>query len=518
MLAGHLHREWNPAHIINHFRMRIQSELSDLVSGGRELLTNLVSMVSQIQLSNLLTKQPVLKYEANDNYETTFALRKMLLTVTQQNWLMNIDSKTGKILWKSKLPGQVSDHVGLFRLVADELQRVLVVQYNHPELTITEINRTQGDYQLLKTYQLTARPEVQQVNDNTLQILTDNSSLYFELHDELSGSRKELLFYRLDANRLYGESVQENQRKVIWQLNLPSNEEVVAIQSSFTGDQSFKVPLFDDKKVYFKNIDFTNFAVLTRSNNTNLNLYIVNGANGHILFNKYRRNVEFSNSINLAYDENTVVVSYFSRMNKLFELWVVEQYQHKTETSAMDIIDKYHYGKAQVSPATLRPAILFEEQIFGFPLTIKHLKISSSKLALLKRNLVVITRENQVYSIDRKLVSARRPSGEAVFESEKLPKYEYLLPVVPLHFLSYNLRLFDLKALQFSPSKLESNLFVLAYGTDVFMLRWTPEQTFDQITEDFNYLFLVTVVLGITLAFYYVRRLTLAAKERRRYI
>jgi len=131
---------------------------------------------------------------------------------------------------------------------------------------------------------------------------------------------------------------------------------------------------------------------------------------------------------------------------------------------------------------------------------------------------VVITRENQVYSIDRKLVSARRPSGEAVFESEKLPKYEYLLPVVPLHFLSYNLRLFDLKTLQFSPSKLESNLFVLAYGTDVFMLRWTPEQTFDQITEDFNYLFLVTVVLGITLAFYYVRRLTLAAKERRRYI
>lgn len=152
--------------------------------------------------------------------------------------------------------------------MADELQRVLVVQYNHPELTITEVNRTQGDYQLLKTYQLTARPEVQQVNDNTLQILTDNSSLYFELHDELSGSRKELLFYRLDANRLYGESVQENQRKVIWQLNLPSNEEVVAIQSSFTGDQSFKVPLFDDKKVYFKNIDFTNFAVLTRSNNT----------------------------------------------------------------------------------------------------------------------------------------------------------------------------------------------------------------------------------------------------------
>lgn len=181
-------------------------------------------------------------------------------------------------------------------------------------------------------------------------------------------------------------------------------------------------------------------------------------------------------------------------------------------------IDKYYYSQAQVTPVTLRPAILIEEQIFGFPLTIKHLRISSSKLALLKRNLVVITRDDQVYSIDRKLVSARRPSGEAVFESDKLPKYEYLLPLVPLHFLSYNLRLFDLRKLQFSPTKLESNLFLLAYGTDVFMLRWTPEQTFDQITEDFNYLFLLAVVVGITFALYYVHKITLKSKERRHFI
>lgn len=155
--------------------------------------------------------------------------------------------------------------------------------------------------------------------------------------------------------------------------------------------------------------------------------------------------------------------------------------------------------------------------MFGCPLQIKLLSISSSKLALLKRNLVIITRENQVYSIDRKLVTARRPSGGNIFESDKLPKYEYLLPVVPQHILSYNLKLFDLQQLKFSPTRLESNVFVLAYGTDVFLLRWTPEQTFDQITEDFNYPFLVAVVLGITVALVYVHRLTLASKEKRRF-
>lgn len=90
-----------------------------------------------------------------------------------------------------------------------------------------------------------------------------------------------------------------------------------------------RLPLFDEKKVFYKNIDFTNFAFVTKSSNTTLNLYVVNGANGHILFNKFKKNVDFTNYVNLAYDENTVVVSYFNRVNKLFELWVVEQYQQK---------------------------------------------------------------------------------------------------------------------------------------------------------------------------------------------
>jgi hypothetical protein len=58
-----------------------------------------------------------------------------------------------------------------------------------------------------------------------------------------------------------------------------------------------------------------------------MNLYIINANNGHILFNKFRKHVDFSNYVNIVYDENSVIVSYFSRMNKLFEIWVVEQYQ-----------------------------------------------------------------------------------------------------------------------------------------------------------------------------------------------
>lgn len=58
-------------------------------------------------------------------------------------------------------------------------------------------------------------------------------------------------------------------------------------------------------------------------------------------------------------------------------------------------------------------------------------------------------------------------------------------------------------------------MFLLAYGTDVFLFRWSPEQTFDMITEDFNYLFLLLVVIGITIGLYYIRKLTFRAKMKK---
>jgi glucose dehydrogenase len=54
-----------------------------------------------MQLQNLFDpKKSVLKFTASLAYETTFALRKMLLVLTQQNNLINLDTKTAEILWK----------------------------------------------------------------------------------------------------------------------------------------------------------------------------------------------------------------------------------------------------------------------------------------------------------------------------------------------------------------------------------------------------------------------------------
>jgi len=74
------------------------------------------------------------------------------------------------------------------------------------------------------------------------------------------------------------------------------------VTSAFRGDQRARIPLFDKEKVFFKNVDFTNIAVLTSLNHTNLALYIINGRTGKIQFNSYKNNVNTLLPTNLVYD------------------------------------------------------------------------------------------------------------------------------------------------------------------------------------------------------------------------
>ena len=57
------------------------------------------------------------------------------------------------------------------------------------------------------------------------------------------------------------------------------------------------------------------------------------------------------------------------------------------------------------------------EAVFGSPLYIKTLRVSTSKLSLIRRNVYIITDENQIYAYDRRLLTTRRPSAESPIEN-----------------------------------------------------------------------------------------------------
>lgn len=147
-------------------------------------------------------------------------------------------------------------------------------------------------------------------------------------------------------------------------------------------------------------------------------------------------------------------------------------------------------------------------KVYGTVLPIKHLFISESKQALLKRNLLIITRENKIVSIPRELVSTRRPktnepetnanSPMAEYITSKYPPEEYILPVNTLSYLNYNKELADLNTIRFSSTDWESTIFILAHGIDMFLIRTAPDKAFDMLADGFNYLQLMAVMAAVT--------------------
>lgn len=119
-------------------------------------------------------------------------------------------------------------------------------------------------------------------------------------HDDLI--EKEYYFYTTTDREIDGWKVIGSSVSKIWNFNVKGNEKILKVASAFRGDQRSYIPLFDKEKVFFKNVDFTNIAVLTSTNHTNIGLYIVNGRTGKVQFNSYKTNINNGLPVNLVYD------------------------------------------------------------------------------------------------------------------------------------------------------------------------------------------------------------------------
>lgn len=138
-------------------------------------------------------------------------------------------------------------------------------------------------------------------------------------------------------------------------------------------------------------------------------------------------------------------------------------------------------------------------------------------MSLVRRNLFVITRQNKLYTINRDFVSTRRPKKNAVsfFANQKFPQYTYFLPFAPPSYLSYYLNLANLNKIEFNPTDMQSTIFTLCYGTDIFLIRNAPDKAFDMITEDFNHIVLILILIAATIGIVFFKRIMNAAKLKK---
>ena len=90
-----------------------------------------------------------------------------------------------------------------------------------------------------------------------------------------------------------------------------------------------------------------------------------------------------------------------------------------------------------------------------------------------------------------------------------------MLPYTPVEYLSYHLPLANLNNIVFSPTDMESSIFALCSGTDLFLVRMAPDKTFDIIADDFNHVLLLVILLVGTAVIAWFNKLLTSAKLKR---
>jgi hypothetical protein len=110
--------------------------------------------------------------------------------------------------------------------------------------------------------------------------------------------------------------------------------------------------------------------------------------------------------------------------------------------------------------------------------------------------MLVILENNQILGLYQKIIDAKRPIGSLTAEEkeEGAILYKPLVDYHPKDVLNYHLEVFGSVHVKSSPASLESTSLVLVYGNDLFLTRRAPSKTFDVLSEDFNYLFLLSTI------------------------
>jgi hypothetical protein len=52
---------------------------------------------------------------------------------------------------------------------------------------------------------------------------------------------------------------------------------------------------------------------------------------------------------------------------------------------------------------------------------------------------------------------------------------------------------------------MESTIFILSYGLDIFLMRTAPDKPFDMLDDSFNYVQILAVILVVTIAALFLR-------------
>lgn len=205
-----------------------------------------------------------------------------------------------------------------------------------------------------------------------------------------------------------------------------------------------------------------------------------------------------SSKVPVVINENWIVYSFFNQRTRRTDVGVLTLHEGMIDKNGITAFSAPEQELSFSSLESAKPIIL--SKTYGLAKTVTALGVTATKAGISSKQFLFATSNDQVISIDRRILDPRRPNGE-LKESEKmegLMRYSPLLPIMPMKTPSHVYEVSSVESIASTSVNVESQSLVIAYGgPDIFFTRLAPSKGFDLLPDDFNRGLLTIVVVGL---------------------
>lgn len=245
-----------------------------------------------------------------------------------------------------------------------------------------------------------------------------------------------------------------------------------------------------------------------------LNLYLLDRVSGRVI---HRMQVEnAAGPVHTLLVENNAVVIYWNvraRRTELVSISLFEGIVDKYELHPFSQSPVLSSKRADFSSFTHSPPLAMHKT-FVLPQAVLGITQTHSKQGITSKHLLLALSSGQLYSLDMRQISPRRPTTEptAAEKEEGILQYSPFLHLHPLSFVSLDESMEYLSSnvlLAVGPTLLESSSALISQwgGLDLFGNLLAPSQGYDTLSPDFNHSLLVTILVAIGIAVFVLRNM-----------
>ena len=421
-----------------------------------------------------------------------FGFNKLLIAVTAPNKIFSIHTNYHRIVWSLQL--DPAHHIE--KIIQSQLEEITIIARYNTTTWVYILNSLTG--QVLSSleipnFELLAAIELCNHEGHSHLVIVDKALNSRPVPDIRSVgtilSKKSQYIYILDesSHTITGYKLNLDMKfDKIWNMKFNSSEKIAA-HSSFVSKHTVQPAIASGNgKLIFKFNDSNLFALATISlkpgslQDTEMFLYIINGVTGRIVA-KVRQDY-VRGDVKLILDQNWCVAHYWNYKQSRYEFLSVELFEPETSSSAVEVLTRFFEGfyKDEYS-SYLKPNPIIFTHTYTLPSGIKAIGVTQTLQGITKQDLLLVFNTNQIFALDRRLLSPRRKMEEdksevSEFDELNLRPYAPVVPVVHTNILNYYLHLEGIEKVATIPSSLESTSIMAAYGLDLFVMKVMPEK------------------------------------------